>query len=105
MESLKASNSTCAAQRRLSHPNRRNLILTTDEGRRMPELPEVETIVRGLRRSVVGKTIASTDVRLARMVVAPPGVEFARAISGSRIVATGRRGKYAVLEFDSGRSL
>jgi formamidopyrimidine-DNA glycosylase len=71
----------------------------------MPELPEVETIVRGLRRSVVGKTIASADVRLARMVVAPQGVEFAREISGSRIVATRRRGKYAVIELDSGRSL
>jgi formamidopyrimidine-DNA glycosylase len=71
----------------------------------MPELPEVETIVRGLRRSVVGKTIAGADVRLARMVVAPAGVEFARAISGAQIVATRRRGKYAVIELDSGRSL
>jgi formamidopyrimidine-DNA glycosylase len=71
----------------------------------VPELPEVETIVRGLRRSVVGKTIESADVRLARMAVAPSGVEFAQALAGSRIVATRRRGKYAVIELDSGRSL
>jgi hypothetical protein len=71
----------------------------------MPELPEVETIVRGLRRSVVGKTIAAADVRLARIAVAPRGVEFAPALAGSRIVATRRRGKYAVIELDSGRSL
>lgn len=71
----------------------------------MPELPEVETIVRGLRRSVVGKTIASAEVRLARMTVAPSGVQFSQAISGSRIDAIRRRGKYAVIELDSGRSL
>src|ERR1700728_145154 len=71
----------------------------------MPELPEVETIVRGLRRSVVGKTIAAAEVRLARMAVAPSGMEFSRSLTGSRIVATRRRGKYAVIELDSGRSL
>jgi formamidopyrimidine-DNA glycosylase len=71
----------------------------------MPELPEVETIVRGLARSVVGKTIACVDVRLARMIVAPLGVDFPSAISGQRIVAARRRGKYAVLDLDSGRSL
>jgi formamidopyrimidine-DNA glycosylase len=71
----------------------------------VPELPEVETIVRGLRRSIVGKTIASADVRLPRMAVAPSGVEFAQVLAGSRIVATRRRGKYAVIELDSGRAL
>jgi formamidopyrimidine-DNA glycosylase len=71
----------------------------------MPELPEVETIVRGLRRAIVGKTIASAEVRLARMAIAPSGVDFSRSLAGSRIVATRRRGKYAVIELDSGRSL
>lgn len=71
----------------------------------MPELPEVETIVRGLAPSVVGKTITSVDVRLARMIVAPSGVDFAGAITGRRIDAVRRRGKYAVLELDSGKSL
>ncbi|MFY9720037.1 MAG: bifunctional DNA-formamidopyrimidine glycosylase/DNA-(apurinic or apyrimidinic site) lyase [Candidatus Cybelea sp.] len=71
----------------------------------MPELPEVETIVRGLERSVVGKTIASVDVRLARVTAAPPGVNFKNSLAGQRIVAVRRRGKYAVIELDSGKSL
>jgi formamidopyrimidine-DNA glycosylase len=68
----------------------------------VPELPEVETIVRGLRRAVVGKTIADAQVHLARIIVAPPGVAFAAALAGRQIVAARRRGKYAVMELDSG---
>ena len=55
----------------------------------MPELPEVETIVRGLAPSVVGKTITSVDVRLARMIVAPSGVDFAGAITGEGSMPSG----------------
>ncbi len=71
----------------------------------MPELPEVETIVRGLARAVVGQTIDAAEVRLARIAVAPPNLSFARAIAGERIVGVRRRGKYAILELGSGRSL
>lgn len=71
----------------------------------MPELPEVETIVRGLRRAIAGKTIAAVDVRLPRMIVAEPGVNFSRAVRGRRITALRRRGKYAILELAGGASL
>jgi formamidopyrimidine-DNA glycosylase len=71
----------------------------------MPELPEVETIVRGLAATIVGETISRADVRLARIAVAPPGVDFSAALTGERIVAVRRRGKYAVLELTSGASL
>lgn len=71
----------------------------------MPELPEVETIVRGLRRGIVGKRIARAEVHLARMAVAPPGVHFSEALSGDRVVGVNRRGKYAVMELQSGRLL
>ena len=71
----------------------------------MPELPEVETIVRGLAGTIVGKRIARADVRLAKMAVAPPGVAFGRAVAGERIVGARRRGKYAVIELSSGRAL
>ncbi|MGA7355902.1 MAG: bifunctional DNA-formamidopyrimidine glycosylase/DNA-(apurinic or apyrimidinic site) lyase [Candidatus Cybelea sp.] len=71
----------------------------------MPELPEVETIVRGLRRAIVGKTIGRVEVRLARTVIAPPGVAFDRAIAGEHISGVGRRGKYAIIELASGGSL
>ncbi|MHB8147469.1 MAG: bifunctional DNA-formamidopyrimidine glycosylase/DNA-(apurinic or apyrimidinic site) lyase [Vulcanimicrobiaceae bacterium] len=71
----------------------------------MPELPEVETIARGLAGRIVGKTIASVDIRLAKMAVAPEGVDFARALRGERIVRISRRAKYAILELSSGRRL
>lgn len=71
----------------------------------MPELPEVETIVRGLRATVVGKTIASAHVSLKKMAVAPAGVRFEKALAGERILAADRRGKYALLRLASGRSL
>jgi formamidopyrimidine-DNA glycosylase len=71
----------------------------------MPELPEVETISRGLANTIVGKTIKRAEIRLAKMAVAPPGVDFAKAVAGSRIVGVSRRGKYAVIEEESGRAL
>jgi formamidopyrimidine-DNA glycosylase len=71
----------------------------------VPELPEVETIVRGLALKIVGKTIERADVRLAKIAVAPPRVRFSRALAGERITGARRRGKYAVLELASGRLL
>jgi len=71
----------------------------------MPELPEVETIVRGLRRALIGKTIASAGVTLAKMAQAPAGISFQKAVEGERIAALKRRGKYALLQLASGRTL
>lgn len=71
----------------------------------MPELPEVETIVRGLSRAITGKTIEQATVRLPKMAVAPSRVNFRRAVRGERIVAVGRRGKFTVMELASGRRL
>jgi formamidopyrimidine-DNA glycosylase len=71
----------------------------------LPELPEVETIVRGLSRTIVGKTIRSVEVRLEKMTPSPPGLPFIPAITGERITGVHRRGKYAVIELGSGRSL
>ncbi|MGR4065782.1 MAG: bifunctional DNA-formamidopyrimidine glycosylase/DNA-(apurinic or apyrimidinic site) lyase [Vulcanimicrobiaceae bacterium] len=71
----------------------------------MPELPEVETIARGLANTIVGKTVASVRVGLPKMAQAPPGVNFARALRGERIAGVTRRGKYAVIALGSGRSL
>ncbi|HET9030738.1 MAG TPA: bifunctional DNA-formamidopyrimidine glycosylase/DNA-(apurinic or apyrimidinic site) lyase, partial [Candidatus Aquilonibacter sp.] len=70
-----------------------------------PELPEVETIVRGLRPAIAGKTIAAVNVTLKKMAVAPAGSAFERALKGERIEAIDRRGKYAVFTLRSGRLL
>jgi len=71
----------------------------------VPELPEVETIVRGLAATIVGKRIERVEVRLAKIAVAPPGVHFARTLAGDRIDGVRRRGKYAIVDLHSGRSL
>ena len=63
----------------------------------MPELPEVESIVRGLNPSVVGRTFTAVWVGWPRSV--PTGArQLQRALPGLRIAALGRRGKH--LQFD-----
>jgi formamidopyrimidine-DNA glycosylase len=71
----------------------------------VPELPEVETIARGLEATIAGKTIASVDIRLPKMAIAPPGLDFACALPGERVERVRRRAKYAILELTSGRAL
>jgi formamidopyrimidine-DNA glycosylase len=71
----------------------------------VPELPEVETIARGLANAVGGKTIAEVVVQMPKIAVAPPGVPFARTLRGERIADVGRRAKFIVLRLASGRRL
>ena len=69
----------------------------------MPELPEVETVRRGLERQVSGFTIARVEVLRARAIAAPPLPElFCSALEGCRVGSWLRRGKYlmATLERD-----
>ncbi|MDE3087797.1 MAG: DNA-formamidopyrimidine glycosylase [Chloroflexota bacterium] len=67
----------------------------------MPELPEVETLVRDLRAHVVGRTIVAASVRWARTIAAPRARTFARQIRGCKIVALARRGKFLVFRLHS----
>ena len=59
----------------------------------MPELPEVETIVRELRQQVVGKTIARVRVLWERSIQGQVNV-FKRRLAGMTINAISRRGKF-----------
>jgi formamidopyrimidine-DNA glycosylase len=68
----------------------------------MPELPEVETVVRGLRKPVVGHTI------VAAMFPAEPGrmtnidgALFAARIAGQAVKSITRRAKYLLLKLDT----
>ena len=70
----------------------------------MPELPEVETIARGLANAVAGKTIDSVTV-LRPKVALPEPIRFARELEGERIDTVGRRGKFVVFSLGSGRQL
>jgi formamidopyrimidine-DNA glycosylase len=73
----------------------------------LPELPEVETVRDGLERHVVGRTIESVAVLHPRPVRrdhrGPAG--FAAALTGRRVEAARRRGKYLWLPLDNGDAL
>ena len=73
----------------------------------MPELPEVETVRAGLERHVVGAEVRAVEVRhprpLRRDPRGPSG--FAEALTGRRIEAAHRRGKYLWLPLDGGDAL
>lgn len=71
----------------------------------MPELPEVETIVRGLKKSVVGRRISEVDVRRADVLAGETASAFRVAVCGARITGAGRRGKMIIIELDGERSL
>lgn len=70
----------------------------------MPELPEVETIVRELREQVLGETILKVDVRLDKIVRTGarklPGI-----LEGACIEAVERRGKFIVFSLSGDRYL
>lgn len=71
----------------------------------MPELPEVETIARGLANTITGRTIAAVRVSLPKIALAPPDLVFAQALVGERVERVDRRGKYVVMHLSSGRRL
>jgi formamidopyrimidine-DNA glycosylase len=62
----------------------------------MPELPEVETVRRGLERLVLGKTIQSVKTDYPRMIRTGDS-SFKRALKGQTIEAIERRGKYLII--------
>lgn len=60
----------------------------------MPELPEVETIIRTLRPALVGKNILSADLRWNRTLVTPSPHKFRRLIRDQQILDIRRRAKF-----------
>lgn len=71
---------------------------------RMPELPEVETIRRGLARQVVGWRIRRVAIHERRLRF-PVSRRLAARVTGCRILAAERRAKYLILPLDSGDRL
>ena len=63
----------------------------------MPELPEVETVVRGLREPLLGRRILSMWHDWAPTIHSPPPPEFAVRVAGQRVRALNRRGKYILI--------
>ncbi|MEV4318391.1 bifunctional DNA-formamidopyrimidine glycosylase/DNA-(apurinic or apyrimidinic site) lyase [Actinocrispum sp. NPDC049592] len=73
----------------------------------MPELPEVEVVRRGLESHASGRTITHVDVMHPRAIRRhlPGAVDFADRLTGVRIDAVRRRGKYLWVELDSGEAM
>jgi formamidopyrimidine-DNA glycosylase len=67
----------------------------------MPELPEVETIVRALRPVLVGKIILSANLLWKRTLAAPSPAAFKKRIKGQQIEAISRRAKFFNLQLST----
>ena len=63
----------------------------------MPELPEVETIVRGLARRIVGDTITSVWIGSRPQPLKSPATEIVQTLEGARIEGIRRAGKHIVI--------
>lgn len=64
----------------------------------MPELPEVETVRKGLLQLVLNKEIATVTVFWPKIIAAPEVEIFKSELVGQKIETIGRRGKYLIFE-------
>lgn len=65
----------------------------------MPELPEVETTVAGLRPVLTGQRIAAVELRRADLRWPMP-VDLRQRLTGARVTMLGRRAKYGLIHTD-----
>jgi formamidopyrimidine-DNA glycosylase len=71
----------------------------------MPELPEVEHVVRALRPRILGRQIIASEVRLPKLISPLSPSLFNRKLKGATITGVSRRGKFILIELDNGRVL
>ena len=70
----------------------------------MPELPEVETVRRGLQPAMEGATVTAVEMHRPDLRFPLPP-ELASTLTGKRITALGRRAKYLTVELEDGTVL
>jgi formamidopyrimidine-DNA glycosylase len=70
----------------------------------MPELPEVETTVRGLARVLQGRRIARVEVRRPDLRRALPA-DLGQRLTGAHVAGLRRRAKYGLIDTDRGDTL
>lgn len=69
----------------------------------MPELPEIETVRRGLERETVGRRVKTADVRVAKLVSRNGNKKaFQGRLEGTKIKGVDRKGSLLVTNLDSG---
>jgi len=71
----------------------------------VPELPEVENIVRSLRPELVGRQITGFRLLWERTVAAPSPEAFQQMLVGQEVRSVRRRGKFLVFDLSGGQSL
>lgn len=71
----------------------------------MPELPEVETIVKKLNQSLPGSQIRKVDLLWERSLEEPKAIEFSKRLHGQTIQRVSRRGKFIRLHLTIGQLL
>ncbi len=70
----------------------------------MPELPEVETSVRGLEKVLLARTLVRVEPRRADLR-RPIPADLRQRLTGARVTALGRRAKYGLIETNRGDTL
>jgi formamidopyrimidine-DNA glycosylase len=70
----------------------------------MPELPEVETVVRSLRETIARRVITGVDINNAERIY-PGKKKFAALLTGQRILGIRRRGKNILIDLTDGYTL
>jgi formamidopyrimidine-DNA glycosylase len=69
----------------------------------MPELPEIETVRRGLERETVGRRVKSAEVKVAKLVRRNGSKKaFQSRLEGAKIKGVDRKGSLLVTNLDSG---
>jgi len=71
----------------------------------MPELPEVEAVVRGLNASLTGCTVRRVIIRWPGSVGAPDPTLFAQRLVDRTVTSVNRRGKWIVIDLSDGQAL
>jgi len=71
----------------------------------VPELPEVESVRRRLAPVLEGRRLEHVEISDERLTRPFAAAEVAQALEGEVVREVGRRGKYLVVRFDSGRAL
>jgi len=99
-ETVNAARAFCPLTQEISANNLANESWYSDD---VPELPEVETIVRGLARRIIGDTITSVWIGSRPQPLKSPATEIVKTLEGARIEAIRRAGKHIVIALAGAR--
>ena len=91
--------------RRLRARGRRAARSTRSCSTSLPELPEVESVRRAIAPALEGRRLDRVEIPDPRLVAPFDPTRSPRSSTGELVATVGRRGKYLIVRFDSGRAL